>query len=403
MSRWIPALVMMLVSMISYIDRNTLAILAPTILKESGLSKEQYGFIVSIFSVAYMAGNPVWGWLLDRLGVRRGMLSAVALWTVASASHAFARGFWTFGIARGVLGFGEGATFPGGLRTVMQTLPVDQRSRGVAISYSGGSLGAVVTPWIVTPIAAAFGWRGAFWFTGFVGLVWLCVWWFISRRPSLAEPRSVAVVDSPAAKDRPGLADARLWSFMALYALGGVPLAFVLYYGALYWSQVMGKSQTDLAYVLWLPPLGWEIGYFFWGWLTDGLPAGARFLPAQWRQIGILTLCSLPLAAVPMVGSYAGTVAMMAFAMFIGAGFVIAAMSYVTRIYSARDSGLIAGLGAGSWSAVWAVISPIAGRWFDQKNYSIPFALIGVLPVAGFAIYTVLNRRRVFPSDRGEK
>src|SRR5580698_5766467 len=140
--RWLPAFSMMLVSTISYIDRNTLALLAPTILRETHLSNEQYGFIISAFSIAYMLANPVWGRILDTIGVRLGMTAAVSLWTVASAAHAFAVGFRSFAWARVVLGFGEGSTFPGALRTVVQTLPEEQRARGTAISYSGGSLGA---------------------------------------------------------------------------------------------------------------------------------------------------------------------------------------------------------------------------------------------------------------------
>src|SRR5258705_12800064 len=170
---WIPTVSMLLVSLISYIDRNTLALLAPTILKETHLSGEQYGYIISAFSIAYMIGNPVWGVLLDRFGLRRGMTTAVSFWTLASAAHAFASGFFSFAAARMLLGFGEGATFPGGLRTAVQTLPPSKRSRGIAVSYSGGSLGAIVTPIIVTPIFHQFGWRGAFWFTGLVGLFWL--------------------------------------------------------------------------------------------------------------------------------------------------------------------------------------------------------------------------------------
>ena len=388
---------MMLVSVISYIDRNTLAILSPTILKQTGLTTEQYGYIVSVFSFAYMAGNPIWGWLLDRLGVRRGMLSAVSIWTLASASHAFAGGFWSFATARGILGFGEGATFPGGLRTVMQTLPVESRSRGVAIAYSGGSLGAVVTPWIVTPIAAAFGWRGAFWFTGLVGVLWLMMWSQVSKRPELTQAHKA--LDGEGITARPGLSDKRLWSFMALYALGGLPLAFVLYYSALYWSRVMGKTQSDLAYVLWMPPLGWEIGYFFWGWLTDRMPRGQRFYGVQWKQIVVLTLMSAMLALVPQAGSYAVTIGLMAFAMFIGAGFVIAAMSYVTRIYSVRDSGLIAGLGAGSWSAIVALSSPVTGRLFDQHRYQLAFLIPAVIPLLGFAIFSWLNRRLIWSDN----
>src|SRR5262245_23279227 len=168
MSRWIPAGAMMLVSLISYIDRNTLALLIPTIMRETNLSVEQYGFIVSAFSIAYMIGSPVWGGLLDRLGLRLGMLLAVAFWTAASMSHAAAAGFLSFAIARTALGFGEGATFPGGLRTVMQTLAPAQQARGIAVSYSGGSLGAIVTPLIVTPIFARWGWRPTFLFTGLI-------------------------------------------------------------------------------------------------------------------------------------------------------------------------------------------------------------------------------------------
>src|ERR1051325_11116075 len=99
-NRWVPAGTMLLVSLISYIDRTTLALLAPTILKELHLSGEQYGFIISAFSIAYMISNPLWGWILDRAGLRRGMTAAVACWTAASVAHVFAAGFWAFGTAR---------------------------------------------------------------------------------------------------------------------------------------------------------------------------------------------------------------------------------------------------------------------------------------------------------------
>src|SRR5437763_1778538 len=83
-------------------------------------------------SMTYMLSNPLWGWILDRAGLRRGMAAAVAWWTAASMAHAFAGGFWSFAVARAALGFGEGATFPGGLRTVVQTLGPGQRGRGLA-------------------------------------------------------------------------------------------------------------------------------------------------------------------------------------------------------------------------------------------------------------------------------
>lgn len=378
---------MMLVSTISYIDRNTLALLAPTILGDTHLTNEQYGFIISAFSIAYMFANPLWGRILDRVGLRKGMTAAVSLWTAASAAHSFAAGFRSFAIARGVLGFGEGATFPGALRTVVQTLRAEEWSRGVAVSYSGGSLGALITPIIITPIAAMWGWRGAFWFTGAVGAIWLAMWAMLARRPELKRP--------PAESAKPGLPDwkdGRLWAFLATYALGGFPAAFVLYQSAIYFSMAMHKSQVEIGYVLWVPPLGWELGYFFWGWVTDRFTQAGASIRAL-RRLFFLVMClGLPLALAARVESFYGALGVMFAAMFMAAGFIIASVAYATSHYSMRHAGLIAGLGAGAWSAVVAVVMPGFGRLFDLRAFDAAFALAALFPVAGYCIWRALNR-----------
>lgn len=395
-AQWVPALSMMLVSFISYIDRNTLALLAPTILRELDLSAQQYGFIVSAFSVAYMIGNPLWGRWLDRFGLRRGMLTAVLMWTLASVSHAFTTGFGGLAAARAALGFGEGATFPGGLRAVMQTLPLDKRSRGVALAYSGGSLGAVVTPIVITPIVVWWGWRAAFWFTGLVGFLWVTHWVFISQRPELGAPLPPRHAPRETARSTAAslrFADRRAWGFMCAYALGAMPLGFILYIAALYLNQALGKSQLEIGKVLWIPPLGWEVGYFFWGYLTDrGLRLGALSLRLHRRLMSAAVVFSLPLALTTRLQSYPLVMGELFLAMFAAAGFVILAISYATSIYSSRHSGFIAGLGAGSWSAIIATSMPYFGRLFDQHHYDAAFVLATCFPVAGFALWWLLSR-----------
>ena len=375
---------MLLVSLISYIDRNTLALLAPTILKETGLSVEQYGYIISAFSIAYMIGNPVWGVLLDRFGLRRGMTAAVSFWTVASVAHVFAGGLFSFAGARMLLGFGEGATFPGGLRTAVQTLPPHRRSRGIAVSYSGGSLGAIITPIIVTPIFLRFGWRGAFWFTGLAGLLWLAIWWWVSRDVPDTPQSTVPRTNGPSALD------GRLWAFMSAYAFGGLPLAFVIYGAAIYLSKAKGLSQTSIGHLLWIPPLGWEIGYFFWGWISDRFRRGGVI---SYRSVLLITmLMSLPLALTPYTNSVPLVMFELFFAMFVAAGFVILSIAYATDVFPPEDSGLIAGLGAGSWSAAVALAMPVFGRLFDQQRYELAFLIAALFPVAGFGLWTGLTK-----------
>lgn len=380
---------MMLVSLISYIDRNTLALLAPTILKETHLSAEQYGWIISAFSVAYMFGNPVWGRLLDRIGLRTGMTAAVSFWTIASAAHAWASGFWSFAVARAALGFGEGATFPGGLRAVTQTLPAHQQARGMALSYSGGSLGAVITPLIVTPVALWWGWRAAFLFTGFIGAAWVLLWSVVGR---LMPKHEVLAPDG----DMPAIrfSDPRVWGFVLAYSLGALPLGFVLYGAAIYLGQSRGADQAFLGKVLWIPPLGWEAGYFAWGWLLDRMSAAgvSRYVAVRRLMFAAMWL-SLPLALVPFFPSVWFVLFEMFVALFVTVGFVIPSVSYAVHLYSPAHSGLIAGLGAGSYGASVALFMPLFGRLFDQRNYELAFAIAAFLPVLGFLAWILIHRR----------
>jgi ACS family hexuronate transporter-like MFS transporter len=387
--RWTPAISMLLVSVISYIDRQTLALLSPTILRETHLSGEQYGFIISGFSVAYMLSNPVWGRVLDRIGLRTGMTLSVAWWTLASAAHSLSSGFASFAAARIALGCGEGATFPGGLRTVTQTLTPAERGRGVAVAYSGGSLGAIITPIVVTPIALRWGWRAAFLFTGLIGAAWLAGWWTISR--SFSHVNKVPQTAMP----MPRFSDPRLWSLVSAYALGALPLGFVLYEAANYLGQARGQSQGFIGMVLWIPPLGWEVGYFFWGWLSDSaVRSGTPVTTAARRMMAACVIFSLPVIAVPYLPAIWMVMPELFLAMFVASGFVILSIAHATHVYSPAHAGLIAGVGAGSWSAILALTMPLFGRLFDQHRYQDAFLIAGLFPVAGYAGWLWLSSRR---------
>ena len=165
---------MMLVSLISYIDRNTLAILSPAIFEETGLIDEQYGYIISAFSVAYMIGNPVWGWLLDRFGLWIGCLLPSEFWTLASAAHAFGRRLW--GFARPGHYWASGKARPS--RAVCarrpRPLPESVRPRRESRSRTAAARSArSLRPLLVTPIAAPFRMARSFLVHGLVGFAWL--------------------------------------------------------------------------------------------------------------------------------------------------------------------------------------------------------------------------------------
>jgi ACS family hexuronate transporter-like MFS transporter len=272
------------------------------------------------------------------------------------------------------------------MRTASETLPPWLRARGIALAYSGGSLGAVVTPLIITPIALRFGWRGAFVFTALIGGLWLLLWTGVGRKL----PPHRAHLGTAAA--RPRVSNPAFWALVAAYALGALPIAFVIYGSAIYLARVRGLSQADLGAVLWIPPIGWEIGYFFWGWIADkrGPVTGrtGRILFA------ILALLSLPLAFLPTIENTAGFMFGLLFAMFAGAGFIIMSISYAGSVFTKDASGLIAGVGAGSWSAAVAVFMPLIGRLFDQSRFREAFVITALIPLAGSIGWYVCDRIR---------
>lgn len=381
---WVAPTTMMVCTLLSYIDRQVLAVLSPTILADTGLTQSQYAQAVSVFSLTYMITNPLWGSVIDYLGLRVGMLMAVALWTASSASHAYVGTFLGFAIARGFLGLGEGAAFPGALRTAVEALPVTKQSRGMALCYSGASLGALITPFIVTPIAIAYGWQSAFLITGTFGLVWLVLWQFIARPPFLPEhKRGKLKIDWPNFLDR------RTWVIMSSFGLGGLALGVVGYLSPLYLNRVLGLSQIEVSRVVWIPFVGWEIGYFFWGWIADRYAAHTS---RPKNLFLLLTVLSLPIAFVTMTRSVPITIALFFWATFIADGFVVLSLRVGSRIFPKEQTGMVAGIGSGSWGAVQLLILPLYGRWFDGGWHTWCFVSMSLLPALGTMAWLWLSK-----------
>jgi MFS transporter, ACS family, hexuronate transporter len=378
---WLASGIIMLCSWLSYVDRQTLAVLSPMILKDTGLSVAAYTDALSVFSIAYMISNPLWGSLLDRIGLRRGMLAAVGIWTIASVSHAWVTGFAGFALARAVLGFGEGATFPGGLRTSRDSLPQDRQSRGMAIAYSGSTLGAIVTPLLVTPVALALGWRWAFLITGGLGLAWLGVWWIFSRPPWLVPSRRTSKFAWPRIGER------RFWMLVVGMGLGGAPLGTVLSLSPVYLNRALKMTQAELGNTLWIPTLGWGLGYYFWGWIAD------RYVGDDPRPVRLYLLMGalgLPLALVTAASSVAAVFVLFFWGMFVAVGFITVSLHVAARAYPGDQTGMVAGIGSGAWGLVLALVLPVLGRWFDLHWYGVAFVSMTIVPLIGLALWCVI-------------
>ncbi len=175
---------------------------------------------------------------------------------------------------------------------------------------------------------------------------------------------------------------------MASYGLAALPLGLILYLAPLYLARVVGFTQSQLGRVLWIPPLGWEIGYFFWGWFADRY--AARNPRPVWLFV-LLGLIGLPQIAVTLFRHPAIVLGLMFWAMFAASGFVVVSLRTSAMAYPREQTGLVAGIGAGSWSAIVAVVLPQFGKMFDAHHYAETFCIAGCLPVLAVLCWWLLT------------
>jgi ACS family hexuronate transporter-like MFS transporter len=387
---WVPCIGMALCSWLSFVDRQVLNILSPTIIKDTGLTAADFTNATSFFFLTYTLGNPVWGSVLDRIGLRVGMLMAVGVWTAASMSHAAMASFAGFALARAVLGLGEGGTFPGGLRTAVETLPANMRARGIALSFSGGTIGAVMMPLLLGPLAIQYGWKIAFLATGGLGLLWMLLWAVIARPPFLP-----ASPPKPPKMTFPNLAERRVWALMFSYALPAISPGPVLTILAIYLTQRLQLTQGGINNVVWIPPLTWGIGYFFWGWAAD------RYAANNPRPIGmflLLTVVSLTLGLTTMTSSVAIAIGLISLSTFIGGGFQMVALKVGSYAFPREQSAMMSGIASGSWSLVNFILLQAIGprsSLMDNQQWGAIFWIIALLPAVGIAVWLVLSRNQI--------
>jgi ACS family hexuronate transporter-like MFS transporter len=157
-------------SALNYIDRNTLAILAPAIQKELRWSDADYANITAMFVFSYTLMYAISGRIIDRIGTRKGFAFSVGSWSLVSMLHAFASSVGQFSAARFFLGITESANFPAGIKSISEWFPMKERALAVGIFSAGSAIGATIAVPLVSFIAITWGWRMAFVITGALGM-----------------------------------------------------------------------------------------------------------------------------------------------------------------------------------------------------------------------------------------
>lgn len=278
--RWTICALVFFATTINYLDRQTISFLKSTLSKELAWNDADYANIEIAFKLFYAFGMLVAGRVVDKLGTKMGYAISTTLWSLAGIAHAFVNSVVGFGIVRAFLGLTEAGNFPSAIKTTSEWFPKKERALATGLFNSGTNIGAVITPLTVPFIAANYGWQWAFIITGFLGFVWLVLWYIYydtpdkSKRLSATEYEYIHSDKDEAAvspdEPQPKYSWFRLLSFRQT------------------WAFALGKLLTD--------PIWW----FYLFWLPD-------FLESEYHLTG--TQVSLPVALVytiSTIGSVGG-------------------------------------------------------------------------------------------------
>ena len=408
-------------TVINYIDRQTLSLLAPYLKIQYHWTNSDYANLAIAFRVAYTIGQTAFGRLMDRVGTRRGLTFTVIWYSIVSMSTSLARGLYSFATFRFLLGAGESANWPAATKAVSEWFPKDERALATALFDSGSSIGGAVAPFIIVGIYFRWGWRPAFAVPGILGFLWLILWRWLYYRPeehprvSESERAMIAADKEEPNQALPTKKTAPLSVLLKLPQTWGAIIAkmftdpvffFITEWFPIYLVAKGVELRTNLIAVS-IPFIAADVGSFGAGWFSGylirrGMSLGwARKVPIIYGGIGMTFLIfTIFTTNLYMIASLFAVVT------FTYAGFTIMANTLPSDLFHSDSVASVSGLGGTGTGLGTIVAFKLVGYVSDARQATGTHAFdpiviaAAIIPFIGM-ILTLLLVRNNEATERG--
>jgi MFS transporter, ACS family, hexuronate transporter len=411
--RWKMLALMVVGTIIIYVDRNVLGVLAPVLKKELNFSTEQYSYVVSAFQLVYSFSQPAAGYLTDLIGPRIGYAVAALVWGAACALHAVSTGWVSMAGFRAMLGVSEAVAMPTGTKTSTVWFPSSERSIATGWFNSGSSIGAAVTPPLVVWLTTAYGWQSAFIFTGLLAMVFSGIWFLLYRDPGnhprlSAEERALIDPGEPAvAAAKPSfrkvLHEPRFLGLIIARFLTEPAWQTFAFWIPLYMVSVRGMDIKQFALFAWLPFVASDIGCIFGGYLAPFLHKrlGLALVPSRLTVITIGALCMVGPALISFVVN--PIVAILCFALGGFAHQMLSSMMYavVGDVFEKSEVATATGIAGMFGYLGGAIFTLLLGALAGTVGYEPLFALLFLFDLTAAAVLWLFlgrSRERALPA-----
>jgi len=412
--RWWIAGLIFLATLINFVNRLTISVLAPELTTKFHLSATQFAGVANSFLIAYTISQGISGRLYDRIGVKRGFTVSIIVWSLASMAHALARGLVSLDGFRFLLGLGEAGNWPGAAKAIADWFPARERAFAMGIFNSGTSIGSVVAMPLIVWIDLRFGWQATFLVLGGAGFVWLALWlWFYQapERHRFLRPEEYALIraDGPAVKGRPIplgqlLHCRQAWAIaVARFCADPVWWLYITWL-PLYLSRVHGFSLQQIGLFAWVPFVAADAGSLGGGWMSGFLMARGWSVNRARKAVivgGMMAMSAGVLAA--RAKSAAEALAWIAVVLFGFQSWINNVQTLPSDYFPERAVGAVTGMGGvGAGIGAMLLIQTtgfVVDRWHTYTPILIAAA---VLPLAATASLFILGGpvRRLSFEDR---
>jgi MFS transporter, ACS family, hexuronate transporter len=398
-------------TVVNYIDRQTLSVLAPYLKIEYQWNNEQFAIIVIAFRVAYSVGQTVSGRFIDHVGTRKGLTITVVWYSIAAMLTAFAVGLRSFAFFRFLLGAGESANWPAATKAVSEWFPKRERGWAVALFDSGSSIGGAIAPLLVIGLYKYFGgWRPAFVITGTLGFVWLLAWRILYHPPEthprlsdgeremiLADRREQELVDRhdgprPAWKDLLKLP--RTWGIIAARTMTDPVWFFITDWFAIYLVAKGINPELGLL-AFWIPFVAADLGNFFGGGMSSWLIG--RGWPVLRARKAVVVFGGLGMALlIPTIftSNLFALAGLFAISTFSYASFSTMALVLPSDLFRSESVATVSGM-SGTGAGLGTIISTyLIGYVSDRYSFEPILVAASLVPLVGMMLVLLLIRDR---------
>jgi MFS family permease len=409
--RYLVLILLVLLSIITYMDRVCISVAGPRIKQELKISDHHWGWVMGAFVLAYglfEIPSGAWG---DRYGQRRVLTRIVVWWSVFTVLTGLSRNYFVLIVVRFLFGAGEAGAYPNAAGSVGRWFPAHERARAQGFVWAASRVGGAITPLLIVPMMAAVGWRAAFFLFGSAGIVWAIVWrtWYRDHPAQHSamtddEMREIGTDESKsphvAIPWRELFRNPQLWLIMSMYSCYVWGSMFYITWLPEYLTVGRGFSEHQMAWFASLPFAMGAAGNIIGGFLSDRLTRthgpriGRRLMGASCLAVSALCLFAVALVE----NKYLAAILLM-----IGFGIMDGMLPCAWAMcldVGQRFAGAVSGAMNSAGQAGGFVCTVLFGylvSWYG--NYNVPVLVIAVMVLISSMLFCLIDPTRKIVSS----